>query len=1173
MAMWSSQPLRILNALRVLIRVIWFIWIVTLRLIRLICLLYWDLLRLLWTLVTWWIRSGALRGVKIPRFVLHLSCLFCMRILLVFSRSRRRDIWILDTAVRRLQVIMDLNSLEMAVLREALDLCPPGHTLHILCLDILGPALWNRFHQRGDLELLAEAVELHRQTLDLFPQGHPNHSSCLSNLAAALQGRFEQLGDLDSLAEAVELHRQALNWFPQEHPDRSSSLNNLANALRSQFEQLGDLDSLAEAVELHRQALTLRPPGHPYRSSSLNNLALALQTRFDQMGDLDVLAEAVDLHRQALTLRPQEHPHRSSSLNNLANALQSRFEQLGDRDSLAEAVKLHRQAMILRPHGHPDRSSSLNNLANALQTRFEQLGDLDSLVEAVELHRQAMVLRPQGHPDRSSSLNNLANALQTRFEQLGDLDSLAEAVELHRQALDLFLQGHSNRPSSLSNLAGALQIGFAQLGDLDSLAEAVELHRQAMILRPQGHPDRSSSLNILANALQTRFEQLGDLDSLAEAVELHRQALDLLPPGHSNRPSSLSNLAVALKIRFEQLGDLDSLAEAVGLHRQALDLFLQGHPNRSSSLSNLAAALHNRFQELGEIDSLAEAIELHCQALILRPQGHPDRALSLNNLAIVLQTRFEQLGDLNSLGEAVELHRQALHLRPQGHPGRSSSLNNLARALHTQFQLLDSISDGFEIDLSPHRGLDLEEDLGLLKEGLQSCADGHPMRINFLFHSSHCMLRTGSHAFNFAEAIRHILEALQHGASPARQSLRHSINALRAVEAAYQVLPQPLSETDIGKHRYDDLVLDIYRQTIRLLPRAASFGLDHAGRLRELSSAEAVTRNAATRAITAGRENEAVEMLEEGRGLFWSQALRLRTTDLDLLPVQDAQELRRLFRLLDIRSIGDESTTTPQRERLVEQRRRLSTSAEALISDIRSRPDMSRFLLPPAFSSLMQSLPEGFVVFLNVSELGHHALILNGYAKSVHNLPLTLPARILGTTRKAVNHKSSHARDNDDGLAAQDSVQSVAEQFRAGIREHATFGDSLADLWVYIVKPIINLLQLKVCMILRHSRQTLTENHICRSQAVGTDRVSGGAPRACLPSFRSMLQAATQSQRESVLGPGTTAHLTTLSPRTSPASRRSCEPEMAPTAWHEVTSRAYYCTRAARGVDGPASAT
>jgi tetratricopeptide (TPR) repeat protein len=871
MAMWSGQPLRALNAPRVSNP---HTWTLMLRSIRLICLLCLDPFFFLWSLTTWWvwwIRSGALRNLKIPRYLLHLSCLNGLKLLLVLSRSRLREIWLPDTVVRMLAVRTDLDRLEVVVLREALDLSPPEHLSHLMCL---------------------------------------------RDLAIALQTRFAQLGGLDSLAEAIELHRQSLDLLPQWHPSFSLSLNDLAVVLRTRFQQLGDMDSLAEAVELHRQALDLFPPGHPNRPMSLSNLASALHTRFQQLGDLDALAEVVDLQRQALDLRPT---------------------------------------------GHPDRSSSLNNLACTLHTRFKQLGDLDTLAEVVELHRQALDLGLQGHSHRSVFLNNLAEALQTRFQQLGDLDALAEAVELHRQVLDLHPLGHPNRSWSLNNLALALKTRSEQHGDFDSLAEAVELYRQALVLSPQGHPNRSAFLDNLANALRTRFGQYSDFDSLAEAVGLHRQALDLRPPGHSDRPISL---------------------------------------------------------------------------------------------------------------------------------------HNMADALHTQFQRLDSISNGFATDVSSeHHAFELDEEVGLLKEGLRSCADGHPMRISFLFASARCMLRTGSHAFNFADAIRHILEALQHEASPARHLLSHSISALRAVETVYQVLPQSSGKTDIGKHRYDDLILETYSQAIRLLPRAASFGLDHAGRLRELSSAEAITRNAATRAIAAGREKEAVEMLEEGRGVFWSQALRLRTTDLDLLSVQDAQELRRLFQLLDVRSIGDDSTTTPQRERLVEQRRRLSNSVEALISDIRSRPGMGRFLLPPAFSLLVQSLPEGFVVFLNVSELGNHALILNGSTKSVHSLPLKLPARIVGTTRKAVKKKISHSRDNDDGLSAGDSVQSVAEQFRAGIRERATFEDSLADLWVYIVRPIIDLLQLKVCMLARQPSQSFTEMHVCRSQAVGIDRVSGGVLR------------------------------------------------------------------------------
>jgi tetratricopeptide (TPR) repeat protein len=870
-------------------------------------------------------------------------------------------------------------------------------------------------------------------------------------------------------------------------------------------------DSLGnvEAIDKSRQALDLQPPGDPDRSVSLNNLAIALDTRFRQLNDLNALAEAVERLRQALDLRPPGHPDRSQSLSNLANILQARFKELGDLDSLEEAVELHRQALDLRPPGHPDRSHSLNNLAIALQSRFAQLGNLDALAEVVELRRQALALRPPGHPFHPASLNNLANALQTRFKQLGDLDSLEEAVELHRQALYLRPQGHPNRPSSLNNLANALWTRFEQLGDLDSLEEAVELHRQALDLRPQGHPNRSSSLNNLASALATRFEQLGDLDSLAEAVELHRQALVLRPQGNPDRSSSLSNLANALQTRCEQLGDLDSLAEAVELHRQALVLRPQGNPDRSSFLSNLANALQTRFEQLGDLDSLAEAVELHRQALALRPQGHPDRSDSLNNLANALKIRFEQLVDLESLAEAVDLYRQALVLRLRGHPLRIPSLRSLASALSLQSRAPSHVSDGPEVTFPTQRSLSdldealrLDEALSLYTEGLRSCTGGHPERIQFLFDIGSCKLRPGTHVYNFEDGIHYILEALGDPASSARQTLGRARGALRMMEAAYRFSTEKIAPVELSQHHHSGLVLETYTLVIRLLPRAASFGLDHAGRLRELSGAEMISRNAATLAIAAGHDTEAVEMLEEGRGVFWSQALRLRATELDCLPTQNAQELRRLLQMLESGGVRDESIGTVQRERLVERRRRLSNAAESLIANIRSRPGMSRFLLPPAFFSLVQSLPEsGFVVVLVTSDLGHRTLVLNRAQGVVASLGIAPPEG--GFFSEAV--RVSLPRDGGAHTEDKNISRSIGVSGKAKQVPKEPLDQTLAHLWTLIVKPVIDKLNLQASQSGVFTSFKLTRKH--RRRQGSTVPVSGGVSLDTLRFFPFTLPA------------------------------------------------------------------
>jgi tetratricopeptide (TPR) repeat protein len=628
--------------------------------------------------------------------------------------------------------------------------------------------------------------------------------------------------------------------------------------------------------------------------------------------------------------------------------------------------------------------------------------------------------------------------MQNQSERLDDLDMLENA----RQALGMCQVDHPDRPKVLDDLAFACQTRLETVGDLESLAEVVVLRRQALDLRPPGHPDRFVSLNNLANALQAQFQQLGDSDVLAEALDLHRQALNLRPPGHPDRFASLNNLANALQARFQQLGDSDSLAEALDLHRQALNLRPPGHHDRFVSLNNLANALPARFQQLGDTDSLAEALDLHRQALDLRPAGHRDRSASLNNLANALHTQFERLGDSDSLDEALDLHRQALELRPYPHPDRPSSLTNLGIALEARFA---------KQSLAP----DLDEALEIAREGLRSCAPGHPMRVRFLFMIAKCLLQPGSRVFDFENGIHHISEGLRNRSSPASQTLRHTIHILPTVEAAMQFSAESASGVNMSQLDRHDVVLQVYVLVLELLPRAASFGLDHIGRLNALSGAETISRDAAALAVLAGRTTEAVELLEEGRGVFWLQAFRLRSADLDLVPDQDAQELRRLSKALEAGGTHDCSMSAAQRERHVEERRRLSAAAESLLEDIRTRPAMSRFLLPPAFDLLVQSLPEtGFVVMLVASALGHYALVLNRAAAEVKHVTLATPPGG-GFSR---TFRAALPRDGGQEPASPEDID-IAHSMSRDLCE-----EMLAQLWTLVVKPVVGLLKLKVCL-------------------------------------------------------------------------------------------------------------
>ncbi|KAG2151292.1 hypothetical protein DEU56DRAFT_908150 [Suillus clintonianus] len=724
---------------------------------------------------------------------------------------------------------------------------------------------------------------------------------------------------------------------------------------------------------------------------------------------LHPLSDRVQKCRAALQRCPPGHSNRSASLYNLANSLQNRFKQRGVPSDLDEAIELHRAALLLRPPGHPDRSACLDNLATGLQTKFKERGVQSDLDEAIELHRAALLLRPPGRPDRSASLNNLAAGLQNRFEQRGVPSDLDEAIELHRAALLLRPPGHSYRSTSLNNLANSLQNRFEQRGVPSDLDEAIELHRAALLLRPPGHPDRSACLDNLATGLQTKFKERGVQSDLDEAIELHRAALLLRPPGRPDRSASLNNLAAGLQNRFEQRGVPSDLDEAIELCRAALLLRPPGHPNRSACLNNLANSLQNRFEQRGVPSDLDEAIELHRAALLLRPPGHPDRSACLNNLANSLQNRFEQRGVPSDLDEAIELHRAALLLRPPGHSYRSTSLNNLALSLQNRFELRGVPSD-------------LDEAIELYRAALLLFLPGHSDRSMTLN--------------NLALSLRNRFE--QRGVPSDRDEafklyvqlsyLSHAVSRRDLTAAKSWATSAEETNHDSALLAYQT-VLKFLDQHVTMLP--SSPDLFDVVRMATASLA----MDAFSCSVRHGALTTAMELVEQGRAVFWTQLARLRSP-LDELSLSGdtGAALENEFKQLSfgLRSALDRST-----EEQSPQIRQLTMQWNDVVSRIRKLPDFSRFLLPPLFSNLQKAAEEGPVIIVNASQYGCDALIVFSAQDPVH-VRLDIP-------QTEVSELSSE-------------FQSLAEQFGSSDRQNKLVS-ILRKLWDCVVDPVVRALR------------------------------------------------------------------------------------------------------------------
>ena len=191
--------------------------------------------------------------------------------------------------------------------------------------------------------------------------------------------------------------------------------------------------------------------------------------------------------------------------------------------------------------------------------------------------------------------------------------------------------------------------------------------------------------------------------------------------------------------------------------------------------------------------------------------------------------------------------------------------------------------------------------------------------------------------------------------------------------------------------------MDGHRTALELFPKVAWLGLDTPFRQNILheEKSEHLGCLAATCAIQLGRLEEAVELLDLARSVFWQQASSLRS-DLVMLREEDAELAERfetVSRQLDARnfnapffSAGTDNIQSDQRwtEQIGREHRRLVGAWEMLVENIRKLPRFKYFLRSIPFAQLRQAATAGRVVIINVSMYGVDALIFGTLSTIKH---------------------------------------------------------------------------------------------------------------------------------------------------------------------------------------------
>ncbi|KIM88292.1 hypothetical protein PILCRDRAFT_771082 [Piloderma croceum F 1598] len=465
---------------------------------------------------------------------------------------------------------------------------------------------------------------------------------------------------------------------------------------------------------------------------------------------------------------------------------------------------------------------------------------------------------------------------------------------------------------------------------------------------------------------------------------------------------------------YQQSQKNDDLDKAIAAYDTATKLTPDGHEFQAALHGQLGLALAHRFEYFGNIADIENAIfALEC-SLMLTPDGHPDKPGRLTNLGNSFSRRFEHSGDLIDVDKAISAHEQAVHLTPDGHANKPGYLIDVDKAISAHEQA---------VHLTPN---------------------GHVNKPMYLSNLGNCFLRR----FERSGDLIDVDEAIAHFKSAAIcftgfPSVRFRA-ALTWVHLASRV------------HTSSSSALQGYSVAFDLLPQVAWLGQTILARHRELSSMGDVASEAAATAISAGKYDTALEWLEQGRSIVWSQLLDLRTP-VDAIREKEpglADDLVRVSQALEHAGSRNASTQdlSPQlnqdlsMEQVAQSHRRLAEEWEWLVERARAIPGFEDFLLPKKLGQLCSAANAGPVVVVNVHKQCCDALVLIPGLDEVMHIPL----HDFSYKKGQELHQSLNRLLSNAGVRVRDLRGSKL----VATRQDGSFQHILLILWSCIVKPV-----------------------------------------------------------------------------------------------------------------------
>ncbi|KAH9047468.1 CHAT domain-containing protein [Lactarius deliciosus] len=601
------------------------------------------------------------------------------------------------------------------------------------------------------------------------------------------------------------------------------------------------------------------------------------------------------------------------------------------------------------------RNNITINLIKALAAQVEsEAGDeTQNIDEMVALCRELLAPNiPTKFP--FAACISLCDTINAEFIRGRPIQSLDAVIECLRDAVKVCPSGSTDVLFALANI---LYVRFFETHSNDDYEDATALLER--ILDPNRPGECRDSIRGLASLLSTQFAFTRSLifrNPEYSEMAISRLRAELSSPSIDERICFRYTevLATLSGQRFRDYSLAESLEETNSSILQVVDLSSSQSLEKSGRLFTGLDAVRETYSTTAIHDNIQKLEAL----LSNTPPMTDDHKRLISGLADWYWTRFLRTEDISDIEQSIKYSRLRLSATHPNDLMRAGSLSSLRNVLLLAFEHTNKIN---YLDESITLGYDILR--------LKNAQHIHFQAIQQLVSSLLTRSQLLSRAEEPHEAIR--LMSLAIDDQYAREPDRFRLACAWAL---------------LARHINHPSALTAYKRAMTSMQMSLSFAptisIQHT-RLVEMGGGgcQSMPLDFASFQIDLGLFKEAVETLEQGRVLLWSEMRGLRNPVAQFLEEDSplAKRFAEINRELEAMTISITPSGKPEIEdgvargrdwtdpfgRLVVKQRKLVKERGALISQIQSRPGSEGFLKAPSFAALRSAASRGPVIIIN----------------------------------------------------------------------------------------------------------------------------------------------------------------------------------------------------------------